>query len=100
MSRQIPPKYNKKQQQLQWINGLVHYHDSLCGCDGPLEHTILAITKQEKNLRFTDEEKKQLKKCIFTEDTQEEDVIGEDDLDALFAIDTGDEKDTTNADMG
>lgn len=100
MSRHIPPKYTKKEQQLQWINGLVHYHDIYCGCDGPLEHTIIGITKQEKNLRFTDEEKKYLKKCIFTEDGQEEDVIGEEDLDALFAIDTGEEKDTTATDIG
>lgn len=92
MSRFIPTKYNKKQLQLQWINDMVHGHDLLCGCEGPLEHIILEITNQEKNLRFTDKEKQQLKKCLFGDDTTTADEeIGDADLAALFGDEYGDQ---------
>ncbi len=101
MSRYTPPKYNKKELQLQWINGIVHMHDLCCGCPDPLEHSIIGITNQEKNLRFTDNEKKQLKKCIFgEEDTHDAADIGEEDLLALFTEDFGEQKDGDDADTG
>lgn len=92
MSRYVPVKYNQKTLQLQWINGLVHLHDLHCGCNDPLEHTIIGITNQEKNLRFTDKEKQQLKKCLFGEEnTTKEEEIGDEDLAALFTEDYGDQ---------
>lgn len=98
MSRYVPSKYNSKTAQLQWINTIVNVHDLHCGCNDPLEHTIIGITTQEKNLRFSDTEKKNLKKCLFgEEDTHEEDVIGEDDLAALFSEDIGEPKDGEDA---
>lgn len=98
MSRYEPPKYNSKALQLQWVNTLVNVHDLHCGCNDPLQHTIIAITTQEKNLRFTEPEKKNLKKCLFgEEDTQEEDVIGDADLAALFSEDIGEPEDGKDA---
>ncbi len=97
MSRHIPPKCNKKEQQLQMINGAVHMHDMGCGCDSPLEHLTLSIFNQEKNLRFTDEEKKFLRKCLGSteETTIAEDHFGEGDLEDLFAEDFGEERKST-----
>lgn len=94
MNRNEPIKYNNKTLQLQWVNTLVHVHDLHCGCNSPLEHTTLAITTQEPNLRFTDQEKKKLKKCLFgEEDTPVVDDIGEEDLSALFTEELGEPKD-------
>lgn len=104
MSRYQPQKYNKKQLQLQWINGLVHLHDLTCSCDGPLEHTVLEIFNQEKNLRFTKEEKNKIQQCLSTTGeeniTHEDDVLGEGDLEELFSTDFGEEKDTAKDDTG
>lgn len=96
----MPVKLNSKYQQIQWINSNVHIHDLQCECDKPLEHTIWNIFKQEKNLRFTTEEKQFLKQCLTTtEDTtkqEEDDVIGETDLEKLFSEDFGEENPTTD----
>ena len=97
MSRQCPPKYNSKQLQLQYVNTLVNIHDLNCGCDSPLECTVLTIYNQEKDLKFTKQEKQQLRKWLTTTEentTQEEDAIGDGDLERLFADDFGEEKDT------
>lgn len=98
MSRQIPPKYNSKEKQLQFVNALVHIHDFSCGCDGPLEHIVTSIFKQEKNLKFTTEEKQLIQKCLSG--TVEAggsvlDEFGDDELAALFTQEDGGEKDTT-----
>lgn len=103
MSRYVPKKHQTKNDQIQWINTLVHLHDLQCDCDGPLEHTVLAINKQEKHLRFTDQEKKQLEKWLTTTEkhgTPDVDGFGDGDLEALFAEDIGEEKDTTATDTG
>ncbi len=100
MSRYQPLKHNTKNAQIQWVNTLVHIHDLQCNCNDPLEHTTTTIFRQEPNLRFTDHEKNLIKRCLTTgeeKDTQDAgDVIGQGDLDALFAQDFGEEeKDST-----
>lgn len=98
MSSYVPVKYTKKQMKVQWMNALVHIHDFNCGCDSPLECTLLTITEQEKNLRFTEKQIQHLKKCLTgdTADTlKEEEGFGEGDLEELFSTDFG-EKDATD----
>lgn len=77
------------------MNAIVHLHDFNCGCNDPLECTILTIVQQEKNLRFTDQEKQQLQKCLTG--TTEETTVADDafgdagfDLENLFTDDFGD----------
>lgn len=87
------PKYSKKQLKLQWTNNIVSTHDLLCRCDNPLEHTINTILEQEPNLRFSEETKKKLQKCLtFTAAGKEDghaadDIIEDGDLETLFAED-------------
>lgn len=90
------PNYSPKELQLQWINNIVHTHDLLCKCSKPLEHTIHGIIKQEPNLRLEKETKKLLQKCLTgtenggpVEDAL--DGLGEGELEALFAEDTGED---------
>lgn len=96
MSRQIPPKYNSKQLQLQFVNCLVSTHDIKCSCNGPLEHIVLDIFKQERNLRFNSQEKQFIQTCLTTtEDVPGGNIIdelGEDELERLFEND-GDQDD-------
>jgi len=95
MNRKCPPKYNTKQLQLQHVNALVHLHDLTCSCNSPLECTILTINNQEKNLKFTKEEQKQLQKWFTTTEkdttTPEEEGFGDGDLERLFDEDFGEE---------
>lgn len=97
MSRQCPTKYNNKQLQLQHVNTLVSIHDLNCGCNSPLECTILTIYNQEKDLKFTEEEKKKLQTWFTTTEkdtTPEEEGFGDGDLERLFEEDFGDGADT------
>lgn len=103
MSNHVPVKYNKKQMNVHWMNALVHIHDFNCGCDSPLECTILTITEQEKHLRFNNNQLKHLKKCL-TGDTaatqEEEEGFGDGDLEELFSTDFGEKDDTTDTATG
>lgn len=102
MSKFLPTKPNTRYQKIQWMNTLVHVHDLQCECDKPLEHTAYTIFTEEKNLRFSPEEKKAFETCLTTpgEPTKEEDdPFGDGELEALFAedpTDTGKDKDTTD----
>lgn len=93
MSRIQPVKYNNKEKQIQWINGLVHIHDYNCGCNNPLECTILQIHKQEPKLKFTKEEQKQLSSWLTdtTEDILDDVEFGDDVLENLFSTELGEE---------
>ncbi len=64
-------------------------HDMHCYCDDPLRHTILQILEQEPNIKFNAEDSKIIQKCLTTTEdpTAATDVIGEGDLDRLFAED-------------
>lgn len=92
------PKYTKKQLKLQWTNNIVSVHDLLCRCDNPLEHTIDNLLQQEPNLRFSEETKKKLQKCLTTTDDGEkdgpaaDDIIDHGDLETLFAEDFTEEE--------
>ncbi len=99
MNRPIKPVNNGKQAQINWVNSIVHIHDLQCACDDPLEHTISTIFKQEKNLRFNEQEKAFMQKCLTTtEETtgdKDEDGFGDGDLERIFAQDIGEEEETT-----
>ncbi len=101
MSKYVPVKHNTKEQQINWINTLVHVHDLQCYCNKPLEHTIDTIFKQEKNLRLENSTKQNIQKCL-TIDTvtikEEDDQFGDGELEALFAEDGGEENATTATD--
>lgn len=99
MSRLIPPKYNSKEKQIQFINSIVHNHDFLCGCQSPLECTILLIHNQEKHLRFTKEEKQKLQQWLGTTTKEEEEEdFGDGVLESLFSTDFGEKEDTAKED--
>ncbi len=51
-----------------------------CRCDNPLEHTIDTVLQQEPNLRFSEETKKKLQKCLTTSDAGKEDGPAADDI--------------------
>ncbi len=88
-----PTKCTLRQQNLKWMNFIVHAHDIMCDCPNPLEHTIILIHQQEPELKFTPIEKDIIKKCITTdhgEEAGEEDVLGDANLEDLFKEDFGD----------
>lgn len=99
-TRFIPARLTLRQQKLTWMNMLAHIHDERCNCSSPMEHTVSLIFEEERHLKFNAPEKDLIKKCLTGEDTtpadgdQQEDVIGEGDLDALFKEDFGDEENT------
>lgn len=100
MSRYVPKKHNSKRAQIDWCNALVHLHDLQCDCESPLEHTIVTINHQEKDLKFTDAEKARLQKWLTTTEEDgapgDHDDIGAEDLERLFETDIGDEKENTD----
>lgn len=87
-----------KHKKLQWLNGTVHMHDMFCQCDEPLKHLMFEILEKEKDIKFTEEEQQQLQKCLSTGDrgAPDGDVLGDGDLDRLFAEDVfGEEENDT-----
>lgn len=99
-TRWQPTKANCRQQQLKWINILVHAHDMNCDCPNPLEHTVVLIHQQEPELKFTTIEKDIIKKCLgggettVTAGDHEEDHFGDGDLAELFKEDFGEDATT------
>lgn len=77
------------------MNMLAHIHDTNCDCYNPLEHTIVLILEQEKELKFKAPEKDLLRKCIGDAATAGEgadpDGFTEGDLEDLFKEDGGEE---------
>lgn len=51
MSDYVPPRYTKKQLNLQTVNCYVGIHDLNCNCKEPLKHIIQQITSQEPSLK-------------------------------------------------
>lgn len=88
-TRWTPTKSTPRQQKLQWINMLCHFHDTICDCCQPLVHTVSLIFEQEKNLPFNTQEKDLIQKCLSGDahtatDGAAEDNFGEGDLEKLF----------------
>nr|UHS18446.1 MAG: hypothetical protein [Betatorquevirus sp.] len=93
MSKLLTPKISPKNKKLDWINHIASTHNLICGCPEPLQHTVEEIINQEPTIKIP------CKKCLGSgpEDTTPgEDGFGVGDLEALFAGDFGDEKDTEN----
>lgn len=89
-----PITWSKKHRDLDWINTVTAIHDLQCACDQPLEHTIIQITKQEPNLRFSKEDKELIKKCLTGGDQPTTDAVddfGDGELERLFAEDVGED---------
>lgn len=78
------------------MNFICHAHDINCDCPNPLECTIGLIFTQEKELKFKPQERDLILKCVTGEETHtsgdavDQDIIGKEDLDALFGDDFGD----------
>lgn len=75
-------------------------HDNFCECPHPVEHTTVLLFQQEPQQNLSPIEKDIIKKCLGGEATATEntdpdgDVLGDGDLDALFATDFGNLEDT------
>ncbi len=87
-----PLTISHKHKQLQWINLMVAAHDQYCQCDDSLKHIIIGIVEREPSLKFNKEDSQKLQKCLTTGDHGEHgdedgDVLGDGDLDRLFAED-------------
>lgn len=63
-TRLIQPKPSLRQQNLKWMNGMVHYHDIFCDCCTPLQHIIILILQQEPELDFKPIEKDLIRRCL------------------------------------
>jgi len=87
----------ERRTKLKFLNGVVHYHDMICCCGKPLQHSVDIIFEIEPKIDLPEETKKKIQKCLSTDGG---DPVGEDDfagfldgeLDMLFAQDDG-EKD-------
>ncbi len=92
-----PLNISLKHKKLQFINGIVHFHDLYCQCDDPLRHTILEIFDQEPHLSFTEAEKNKIQQCLTGTETGGDgiDALGDGDLEKLFEEDVFGEKDTS-----
>jgi len=90
--------YTYKHKSRDWINTNVSVHDLYCSCDKPLEHIILGIIDQEPNLRFDEQDKIKIQKCLTTtKDTDALDGFGDGELEKLFEDDIGEpDADTGN----
>lgn len=64
MTRYIPTKSTKRQNDLKWLNLLHHVHGCFCDCDNGITHTAAFIFEQEKELKFTPPEKDIIKQCL------------------------------------
>lgn len=99
-TRWTTSKSTLRQQQLKWMNFIVHTHDVFCDCPHPVEHTAAFIFQQEPNLKFTTPEKDNIRKCLGGEPAildgavKEEEDLEPGDLDALFGEDFGEDTDT------
>lgn len=88
--------YNKKQNQLQFINCTIGIHDLNCTCNNPGFHVLKILATQiGKELNNTD--KNTIKQCLGDTTDQPTTAAGEDDLgedlERLFAEDTLEESD-------
>lgn len=94
------PQTTIRGKKIQWMNLLTHCHDVFCECDNPITHTITLIFEQEKEFKFTPQERDLIQSCLTGETTgtdhgdKEEDVFGDGVLEDLFKESTGDDEDT------
>lgn len=102
MSTRLKPcKASLKQNNLKWMNSMVHTHDFFCDCPNPLQHIVILIFQQEPDIDFTPIEKDIIRKCLGDTTTETTATVPEDDfgveegvLEDLFKHDFGEEKDT------
>lgn len=87
------PKDGNRQRELKIINSFCNNHDLCCDCESPLFHCWEIISKQLKK-EITEDQKKQIKKCLGMEEEDgtvaDTEDIGE-DLEKLFDEDFGEE---------
>lgn len=51
MSDYVPPRFTKKQLNLQNVNTYVNVHTLTCDCQQPLQHIIKQIVQQEPSIK-------------------------------------------------
>ena len=96
-TRLQPAKSSLRQNNIKWLNSIVHSHDFFCDCPTPLQHAVVLIFQQEPDLDFKPIEKDLLKKCLGeattanTATAQEDYGIEEGTLEDLFKEDFGEE---------
>lgn len=81
-------------QQIKFTNCTVGLHDCLCDCDKPALHSATILLKQLAP-ELLQEEKDHLKRCLGTTTgpVEEECGVTGEDLEKLFAEDTGEDLD-------
>ncbi len=94
--RYKPTKDNHRCKKIKWLNFITHAHDMLCDCDSPLQHTIAEILTAEPDIKFNNQERDLLKKCLGEGDTTTAAAdtlaeIGDVDIDDLFSKDIGED---------
>lgn len=91
----IDPKWSPRQKSNNWLNLLAHIHDTNCSCNEPLQHTIHLIIEKEPNIKFNEDTKILLQKCLGSGDGDAAgdavDGLGIGDLERLFAEEPGDD---------
>lgn len=90
-SKWMKPELSAKNRQLDFVNTIVQVHNLHCGCPEPLQHAVADIFQQEPSIK---------EQCLGTtkdQPTTDDDGFGAGDLDALFAVDFGEEKEDTTA---
>lgn len=96
-TRLVPAKPTIRQQNLKWMNLMIHCHDMMCDCPTPLQHIIVHIFQTEPEIDFKPIEKDLIKRCITGETTtavgvdHEEDALDAATLEDLFKENTGEE---------
>lgn len=96
-TRLKPTKSSIRQNNLKWMNAMVHSHDFFCDCSTPLQHAVVLIFQEEPDLDFKPNEKDLIKKCLGETTTEDGDTaqddcgIEEGTLEDLFKEDFGEE---------
>lgn len=92
-----PKTYNERKIQLALTNLAIGNHDLVCDCSEQGYHTLRILTKQ-LGPELTKQQKKEIKKCLGTEEDTDGDQHGEEDeidfgkeLEELFNMADGEE---------
>lgn len=81
----VPPIYNGRGLENQWLNNTVQAHDCICGCNKPFEHLQYLIDQQK--CHHSTEDGTFIKETTGTTHTNE-DILDDVDLEKLFEQET------------
>ncbi len=72
-----PPRYDHRQRENNWINGILHLHDQFCGCDEPFKHLVYKLAEEAPKLNLNKEDLLILQKCHPTTTTIDDGTTGD-----------------------